>query len=111
MLSMFLLGSATTIAGTLIGFYIIAPQHHGVESAHAVAGMFTGTYIGGSANLNAIAIQYGVIKNGTLFAAINAADNIITTTWIIITLVLPALLQRWMPRKIPTTAKSKKENM
>lgn len=109
MLTMFLLGAATTMAGTLIAWYIIAPQHHGVGSAYAVAGMFTGTYIGGSANLNAVAIQYGVIKNGTLFAAINAADNIITTTWIIITLLLPALLQKWMPRKIP--AKSKKENM
>ncbi len=111
MLSMFLLGSATTVIGTLVGFYMIAPQHHGVESAYAVAGMFTGTYIGGSANLNAIAIQYGVIKNGTLFAAINAADNIITTIWIIMTLVLPAILQKWMPRKIPASSKSKKEDM
>ena len=111
MISMFLLGAAGTIAGTLIAYYIIAPQHNGVESAYAVAGMITGTYIGGSANLNAVALQYGVLKNGTLFAAINAADNIITTTWIIISLVLPALLQRWMPRKINITAKNKKENM
>lgn len=111
MLTMFLLGAATTVAGVLISYYIIAPQHHDVESAYAVAGMFTGTYTGGSANLNAVAIQYGVIKNGTLFAAINAADNIITTTWIIITLVLPVLLQKWMPRKIAGVVKDKKENV
>ncbi|MDQ6758010.1 MAG: DUF819 family protein, partial [Bacteroidota bacterium] len=112
MLSMFLLGAACSVAGVVIGYYIIAPQHHGVESAFAVAGMFTGTYTGGSANLNAVALQYGVIKNGTLFAAINAADNIITTTWIIITLVLPVVLQRWFPRKIKTSAAgSKEENM
>ncbi len=35
-----------------------------------------------------------------MFAAINAADNIITTIWIIATLVLPALLQRFFPRKL-----------
>ena len=60
--------------------------------------MFTGTYIGGSVNLNAVALQYGVTKSGTLFAAINAADNIITTIWIIATLLLPRLLQRVWPR-------------
>ena len=64
----------------------------------AVAGMFTGTYIGGSVNLNAVALQYGVTKSGTLFAAINAADNIITTIWIVATLLLPRLLQHVWPR-------------
>ena len=61
--------------------------------------MYTGTYIGGSANLNAIALQYEVTKNGTLFAAINAADNIITTVWIILTIAIPPILQRFFPRK------------
>ncbi len=75
------------------------PQQHGVTGAFAVAGMYTGTYTGGSANLNAVAIQYNVTKNGTLFAAINTADNIITTVWMVATLVLPPLLQRLWPRK------------
>ena len=66
--------------------------------------MFTGTYIGGSVNLNAVALQYGVAKNGTLFAAINAADNIITTIWIVVTMLLPSFLQRRWPRKIPSGA-------
>jgi uncharacterized membrane protein len=92
-------GSLTTITGTLVGYYLLAPQKHGVTQAYAVAGMYTGTYIGGSANLNAVALQYGINKNGTLFAAINAADNIITTIWIIATIVLPPFLQRWLPRK------------
>ncbi len=112
MFSMFLVGSACTIAGVFIGYQIIAPHHHGVDKTFAVAGMFTGTYIGGSANLNAVALQYGVIKNGSLFAAINAADNIISAIWIIITLILPAVLQRWMPRKtIAAGTKIKKENL
>jgi uncharacterized membrane protein len=99
MIFLFLFGSLCTVIGTVVGYKIIAPQHHHVDEAYAVAGMYTGTYIGGSVNLNAIALQYGVNKNGTLFAAINAADNIITTIWIMVTILIPSLLQRWMPRK------------
>lgn len=99
MIMLFLIGSAATIAGVVIGYIILAPQHHHVNYSHAVAGMYTGTYIGGSANLNAVALEYGVNKDGTLFAAINAADNIITTIWMMMTLVLPAIFQRYFPRK------------
>jgi uncharacterized membrane protein len=99
MLTMFLIGSICTMAGAVIGYYIVAPQNHHISSAFAVAGMYTGTYIGGSANLNAIAVQYGVIKDGNLFAAVNVVDNIITTIWIMATLVLPSVLQKIFPRK------------
>ena len=99
MIALFLVGSATTILGTLVGYHLVAQSAHGIPNAHAVAGMFTGTYIGGSVNLNAVALHYGVTKDGTLFAAINAADNVITTIWIIATLLLPRLLQRWLPRR------------
>ena len=99
MLVMFLTGSLATIAGVVIGYWIFSPQHHQVTQANAVAGMYTGTYIGGSANLNAIALQYGVIKDGTLYAAINAVDNIITTIWLFLTMFIPPVLQRLFPRK------------
>jgi uncharacterized membrane protein len=99
MMSMFLIGSICTMAGAIIGYYIVAPQNHQINSAFAVAGMYTGTYIGGSANLNAIATQYGVIKDGNLYVAINVADNIITTVWILATLILPSILQKIFPRK------------
>jgi uncharacterized membrane protein len=99
MMTMFLIGSICTMAGAIIGYYIVAPQNNHVNSAFAVAGMYTGTYIGGSANLNAIAVQYGVIKDGNLYAAVNVVDNIITTIWIMATLVLPSILQKLFPRK------------
>lgn len=99
MIMMFLIGSATTIAGVIIGYEILLPQHHGIHLSYAVAGMYTGTYIGGSANLNAVAVEYGVNKDGTLFAAINAADNIITAIWMMMTLILPSIFQRYFPRK------------
>ena len=103
MLIMFGIGSAATVAGTLVGYYLFSPQAHHVENAFAVAGMYTGTYTGGSANLNAVAIQYGMNTNGTQFAAINAVDNIVGTSWIMVSLFLPTLLQRMIPRrrKIP----------
>ncbi|HEX8281313.1 MAG TPA: DUF819 family protein [Chthoniobacterales bacterium] len=107
MLLLFLLGSVATMAGTLASYYLLAPQTHGIDKAYAVAGMFTGTYIGGSVNLNAVALAYGVTKDATLFAAINAADNVITTPWIIATLLLPRLLVRWFPRPALGRAASK----
>ncbi|MEP6809160.1 MAG: DUF819 family protein [Chthoniobacterales bacterium] len=99
MLILFGVGAATTVLGVIVGYHLIAPENRGVERAFAVGGMFAGTYTGGSVNLNAVALQYGVAKNGTLFAAINAADNIITTLWIVATLLLPRLLERWFPRR------------
>lgn len=99
MMIMFLVGSAATIVGVVTGYFMLNPAHHQVNQAFAVAGMYTGTYIGGSANLNAVALEYGVNKDGTLFAAINAADNIITTIWMMLTLILPSIFQKYFPRK------------
>lgn len=98
MLLMFLLGAAATVSATLLSYYIIAPQH-GINIAPAIAGMFTGTYIGGSANLNAVALAYQVNHQPTLYAAVNAVDNIITTVWILMTIFLPIVLQKYFPRK------------
>ena len=98
MLVMFLIGAAATAAGAIIGYKLVSPQDV-IPSANAVAGMYTGTYIGGSPNLNAIALNYGVNKDGVLYAAVNAVDNIYTTIWLILTLVLPRLLQKYFPRK------------
>ena len=99
MLMMFFLGSAATVAAVIISYKIVSPQNHHVSQAYAVAGMFTGTYSGGSANLSAVALAYGVNKNGNLFAAINAVDNIVSTVWIFITIFIPPILQKQFPRK------------
>jgi uncharacterized membrane protein len=98
MIMMFLIGSAATVTAAIVGYKIISPQNH-INLAHAVAGMYTGTYIGGSANLNAVALNYEVNKDGVLYAAVNAVDNILTTVWIILTLTLPAVLQKFFPRQ------------
>lgn len=98
MISMFLVGAAATAIAAIVGYKLISPQDH-FGSAFAVAGMYTGTYTGGSVNLNAVALNYGVNKDGGLYAAINAVDNILTTVWLVLTLVLPKVLQKYFPRK------------
>jgi uncharacterized membrane protein len=111
MLATFLLGAACTMAGCIISYYIISPQTHHINYAPAVAGMYTGTYIGGSANLNAVALQYGVNKDGNLYAAINAVDNIVTTIWIMATLILPSVLRKFFPeRKIIPASQASTSN-
>lgn len=98
MISMFLIGAAATVAGAIISYKLVSPQEQ-IPSAFAIAGMYTGTYTGGSANLNAVALAYGVNKDGVLYAAVNAVDNILTTVWLILTLALPRVMQRYFPRK------------
>ncbi len=99
MLMMFLLGSAATVIAVVVSYKIFSPQDHHVPKAFAVAGMFAGTYTGGSANLNAVALEYDMNKNGTIYAAINAVDNIVTAFWILLTIFLPILFHKYFPRK------------
>ena len=99
LLLMFLLGSLATVIGVLVAWFIVSPQAEIGDLAPAIAGMYTGTYIGGSINFNAIALHYHVNENGTLFAAATVVDNLIGTPWIIATLILPKYLQKLFPRK------------
>ncbi|WP_020598337.1 DUF819 domain-containing protein [Spirosoma panaciterrae] len=104
MLSMFLIGSVGTILGVLVSVWVFsAPQTVG-RLFYALAGMFTGTYIGGSINFHAVALHYGVSKAGNLFIAATAADNIMTALWMIATLALPVFLQRQFPRQRPVSS-------
>jgi uncharacterized membrane protein len=63
--------------------------------------MLAGTYTGGSANFNAVALHYNMQEKGILYAGTIAVDNVITTVWIIITLAIPAVMQTfWKGRKV-----------
>ena len=99
MILIFLVGSLATVAAVLLGYWLWAPASHGISKAYAVAGMYTGTYIGGSANLNAVALHYDMNKDGTLFAAVNAVDNLVGTPWMLATILLPPFLRKIIPRK------------
>ena len=99
MLIMFLIGSVATVIGTLVAMWATSGKTQIGEFYYALGGMYTGTYIGGSINFNAVALHYGVSQQGTLFSAATVADNIITAIWVIATLALPQLLNKLYPRK------------
>lgn len=98
-LLMFGIGAAGTLIGVLVSWFIVRPAVEIGPLANAIAGMYTGTYIGGSINFNAIALSYQINENADLFAATTVVDNLIGTPWIVIALLLPRYLQRFFPRK------------
>lgn len=106
LLLMFVLGSFATVVGVLISWFLVNPAVQIGELAPAIAGMFTGTYIGGSINFNAIALHYQVNETGNLYAAATVVDNLVGTPWIIATLILPKYLQKVFPRNKLASANS-----
>jgi uncharacterized membrane protein len=98
-LTMYLTGSVGVIIGVFVSVWLFDAQKTVGPLYYALAGMFTGTYIGGSVNFHAVALHYGVSKAGNLFIAATAADNIMTTLWMMASLTLPRVLQGRFPRK------------
>jgi uncharacterized membrane protein len=106
-LLMFIIGGIGTMIGVLVSWFVVQPAEEIGPLANALAGMFTGTYIGGSINFNAVALHYQVNSQPDLYAASTVVDNLIGTPWIIICLILPKYLQSLFPRKklIPNSGK------
>ncbi|MFC1513481.1 DUF819 domain-containing protein [candidate division KSB1 bacterium] len=92
MLSIFLVGAVGTTIGVVTAMYLINGSEIIGESYRGLGGMFVGTYVGGSINLNTLALHYGIAKEGVLYAGSVAVDNIITTIWMIVTISLPRFL-------------------
>ncbi len=89
---LFLVGAFGTAAGALLAVRLVGGADVFGAQHHAIAGMFTGTYIGGSINFNAVALEYGVVREGALYVGSIVADNIITAAWMAATLLMPRLL-------------------
>lgn len=87
MLILFVIGATGTFLGVLLANNIIGSEFG--DKLPPIAGMITGTYIGGSINFNAIALHYNMVEEGALFTSIVAVDNILTTIWMAVTLLLP----------------------
>ncbi len=105
MLGMFGLGAAGTVAGVLAGMAAVdGPRAFG-DLHHALGGMFTGTYIGGSINYNAVALHYDVVKQGLLYAGAAAVDSAMTSVWMAVTVVLP----RWLPDRSTAVRRTAEE--
>ncbi|MEZ5041104.1 MAG: DUF819 family protein [Saprospiraceae bacterium] len=89
---LFLIGALGTTFGVVVGMWVVNGAQHIGEHFAALGGMFVGTYTGGSINFNALALNYGVVKEGGLYSGAVVVDNIITAIWMIVTLAIPRLL-------------------
>jgi uncharacterized membrane protein len=92
MLALFVIGAWGTAMGALAAVKLVGAAESIGPNYAAIAGMFTGTYVGGSINFNAVALEYDVVREGGIYAATIVVDNIITTVWMVATLLLPRLL-------------------
>ncbi|MFQ5738074.1 MAG: DUF819 domain-containing protein [Acidobacteriota bacterium] len=92
MIASFAIGAGGTFVAVPLAMWIIGGQESIGPSYAALGGMFVGTYTGGSVNFNALALHYGVAKEGLLYAGSTAVDNIITAVWMVVTLALPRAL-------------------
>ena len=100
MLVAFVLGSAGTMLGVLVAINLIDGDVVFGENYAAIAGMMTGTYTGGSANFNAVALHYDVVREGAIYTGIVVADNIVTAIWMLVTLSLPAIMMKFRPNPV-----------
>ena len=94
MLVAFGIGSVGTLVGVATAFWLTNADQWLGRFAAPVGGMYAATYIGGSANLTAVALHYGVTDEPTLFAAVNVADGVVGTLWIAALVLLVQLLHR-----------------
>jgi uncharacterized membrane protein len=108
MLIAFALGALGTMLGVLAASALLPDARAMLGEHFAGAGaMLTGTYIGGSANFNLLALEYGVTKNAGLFTAMVVVDNVMSAAWILATIAIPPLLaksSRFPPRAFTADA-------
>lgn len=91
----FVIGSAAVVAGVMLGVYLLDLGSFEAE----LAGIFTGTYIGGALNFAAVAEASGM-QDGSMLAAAVAADNVITNLHFLLIIFIPSMA--WLARHYPT---------
>ena len=89
------IGIVGVVAGTIVGVSLL---DLGPKEAE-LAGIFTGTYIGGGLNFAAVAEATGMQDDSMLAAAV-AADNVITNLHFLLIIFVPGI--SWMANKYPT---------
>ena len=86
LLVIYLLSAAGTVAGALIGAALIGKY---VPELKAFSAMFTGTYIGGSVNLTAMANAF--LSDKKLISAGVVADNFLMAVYFFVLLAMPKI--------------------
>jgi uncharacterized membrane protein len=91
----FVIGGAGVAAGAIVGASVL---DLGVNEAE-LAGIFAGTYIGGSLNFAAVSEATGMQDSSMLAAAV-AADNVITNLHFLLIIFIPGIA--WLAKRYPT---------
>lgn len=86
LLIMFFLSSVGTVAGAIIGFFLLKDYIPGLEK---VAGMMTGSYIGGGVNFAALSTKFEA--PGELVSATVVADNMMMAIYFFVLMLIPTL--------------------
>ncbi len=89
MIALFALGAAGTLLGVITGMAVVGGAEAFGERHAALGGMFVATYTGGSLNFNILAAEYGVASEGLLYTGAIAIDSIMTSVWMVITIMVP----------------------
>lgn len=85
-LIIFLIGSVGTTCGALLGYVAL---HNLIPELSGLAGAFTGTYIGGSANFAALSAAFDV--SGEMMSAAVVADNLLMVLYFFVLIAMPSM--------------------
>lgn len=85
-LIIFLIGAVGTTCGALIGFVLL---NKFIPELSGLAGAYTGTYIGGSANFAALNAAFGV--SGEMVSAAVVADNLLMVLYFFVLIAIPSI--------------------
>ena len=94
-LAAFLIGATGVVAGSVTGTMLLDIGPHEAE----LAGIYTGTYIGGGLNFFAVADATGMQGHSSLAAAF-AADNVVTNMHFLLLILIPGFA--WMVERYPS---------
>lgn len=94
LLAIFLIGSIGVVIGAILAFYLIEIG----EEAHKLAGVFIGTYTGGSVNFMAVGETLDFLDS-PLFSATIVVDNVFTNFFVMFLFAIPffKFLQKYYP--------------
>lgn len=79
------------VGGVSIGFWSVLQSSDMNAKASELAGIFAGGHVGGSANFNGLAIEYGVSELSDLYGAMLVIDNLALVVWMGVCILTPKL--------------------
>lgn len=85
-LIIFLIGSVGTACGALIGYFAL---QNFIPELAGLAGVFTGTYIGGTVNFAALSAAFDI--SGEMISAATVADNLLMVLYFFVLIAMPSI--------------------